>query len=162
LTETSSGASASQAAGTSQHALLIEELNAVKRENETLKGRLDKTEQENAQLKRDLDNATTKLSKMNDERRMLLNQVFDLRGNVRVFVRERPSIASDASGQRCIWNFPSESSLELESSAGGSSRKLYLFDQVFAPQSSQQQLFDAVAPLIQSAMDGYNVYFRVW
>jgi regulator of replication initiation timing len=138
LTETSSGTSAIQAAGTSQHALLIEELNAVKRENETLKGRLDTTEQENVQLERDLDNATMKLSKMNDERRMLLNQVFDLRGNMRVFVRVRPSIASDATGQRCIWNFPSESSLELESSAGGSSRKVYQFDQVFAPQSSQQ------------------------
>lgn len=33
----------------------------------------------------------------------------------------------------------------------------FSFDQVFAPNSEQQDIFELVSPLVQSALDGYNV-----
>lgn len=33
----------------------------------------------------------------------------------------------------------------------------FTFDQVFRPNSMQQDIFELVSPLIQSALDGYNV-----
>lgn len=33
----------------------------------------------------------------------------------------------------------------------------FSFDQVFPPNSEQQDIFELVSPLVQSALDGYNV-----
>lgn len=33
----------------------------------------------------------------------------------------------------------------------------FAFDQVFPPMTQQIDIFDSVSPLIQSALDGYNV-----
>lgn len=33
----------------------------------------------------------------------------------------------------------------------------YEFDQVFAPDSTQERVFEAVQPLVISVLDGYNV-----
>ena len=35
--------------------------------------------------------------------------------------------------------------------------KQYEFDKVFGPSTTQEEAYDAVQPLIQSTMDGYNV-----
>lgn len=35
--------------------------------------------------------------------------------------------------------------------------KLYNFDQVFHPDSSQDEVFSEIEPVIKSALDGYNV-----
>eukprot|EP00878_Enallax_costatus_P034691 GHUV01038488.1.p1 GENE.GHUV01038488.1~~GHUV01038488.1.p1 ORF type:complete len:540 (+),score=212.10 GHUV01038488.1:727-2346(+) len=81
-------------------------------------------------------------------RRELHNQMVELRGNIRVFCRVRPH---PQSAVKCL--------------AGGTSLALTLdnkehqfsFDKVFAPGTSQQQVFDSVCELVQSALDGYHV-----
>lgn len=50
-------------------------------------------------------------------------------------------------------------SIEFNSSEGGQANqsKLFHFDCVFPPETSQSAIFEQVKPFIQSAMDGKNV-----
>lgn len=104
------------------------------------------------------------LYQINMERMVLHNQVLDLRGNIRVFARVRPPIAGEDDKQLCTWTFPDETSLEIFSNelvpTGGTRRQTkhdFNFDHVFNPNATQEEIFEIVSPLIQSALDGYNV-----
>lgn len=97
---------------------------------------------------------------VNIERKKLHNQVLDLRGNIRVFCRVRPSLPSEMDRQLCGWNFVDETAVEVFSNDMNSKQKgpkQFEFDYVFSPNSQQEEIFDMVSPLIQSALDGYNV-----
>lgn len=110
----------------------------------------------------DLSEAREMLFRSNMERKELHNTVMDLRGNIRVFCRVRPPLADEETRQQCGWQYMDDTSLEIshnELVAG--SRKLvkhdFSFDQVFHPKSRQEDIFELVSPMIQSALDGYNV-----
>lgn len=104
------------------------------------------------------------LYQINIERKVLHNMVLDLRGNIRVFARVRPPLLG-LEGDRtvCGWSFNDESSLEIISNeivqAGNrkQTKHDFAFDQVFDPNTTQDDIFETVSPLIQSALDGYNV-----
>ncbi|CAO1376761.1 unnamed protein product [Diamesa serratosioi] len=102
------------------------------------------------------------LYSINIERKVLHNLVLDLRGNIRVFCRVRPPLSDEETRTVCGWSFMDESSLEIHSNeVVGGTRKLtkydFAFDHVFNPNSAQLEIFEMVSPLIQSALDGYNV-----
>ena len=83
-----------------------------------------------------------------NKRREAHNQLVELKGNIRVFCRVRPSPSSVA-----------------QISSDGSSIRIYQdskpfefnFDKVFNPDSTQGDIFAQVSDLVQSALDGYNV-----
>lgn len=117
-----------------------------------------------------LDTATEKLVKsqeqlylMNVERMVLHNIVLDLRGNIRVFARVRPPLPSEESKMLCGFSFNDEASLEIINNEIGQTggrkqgKQDFSFDHVFDPNTLQDDIFDIVSPLIQSALDGYNV-----
>ncbi|KAE8150366.1 P-loop containing nucleoside triphosphate hydrolase protein [Aspergillus avenaceus] len=114
-------------------------------------------------------NATKdKLRKEETLRRKLHNQVQELKGNIRVFCRVRPSLQAEGVTDVAQIEYPdhSEESKEIclmgpeeKSSLGVVSRKNnnFAFDRVFGPSSQNAEVFDEISQLVQSALDGYNV-----
>lgn len=109
-----------------------------------------------------------KLRKEETLRRKLHNQVQELKGNIRVFCRVRPNLSMDAADEQAKIAFPDDEEdakeielrgLEEKSSLGTVTTKKYpfAFDRVFGPGSQNQQVFEEISQLIQSALDGYNV-----
>ena len=101
-------------------------------------------------------------------RRKLHNQVQELKGNIRVFCRVRPSLGSDTASDTARITFPDgeSDSKEVEilgpeekSSLGTVTRKknAFSFDRVFTPTSQNADVFGEISQLVQSALDGYNV-----
>lgn len=112
--------------------------------------------------------AKEKLRKEETLRRKLHNQVQELKGNIRVFCRVRPSLSEEPANEIAGINFPDESmdckeisvlGQEERSSLGVVSRKnhAFTFDRVFCPSASNSEVFEDISQLVQSALDGYNV-----
>lgn len=101
-------------------------------------------------------------------RRKLHNQVQELKGNIRVFCRVRPSLASEPKEDAARITYPDTGadSKEVEilgpeekSSLGNITTKKnsFAFDRVFTPASLNADVFGEISQLVQSALDGYNV-----
>ncbi|KAL3347862.1 hypothetical protein AABB24_021483 [Solanum stoloniferum] len=90
------------------------------------------------------------IKKLNVQRRKLLNDLFDLKGNIRVFCRIRPiSVGSQKSVEALDSN-------EMIINLVDNKSKIYSFDKVFHPSSSQGEVFSEIEPIIKSVLDGYN------
>lgn len=112
-------------------------------------------------------------------RREMHGRIMQLMGNIRVFVRVRPQLPHESEHKKTHFFFSNQydkssrtnvgedltkSFLELKApykDRGGLSdrRKTwrYGFDGVFCPKATQNQVWDAVEPLIQCAVDGSAV-----
>ncbi|XP_076447474.1 uncharacterized protein LOC143284568 [Babylonia areolata] len=84
------------------------------------------------------------------QRRLLYNQLQELRGNIRVFCRPR----KDTRCGSCL-KFPSEQDITVTNNDGG--KKTFSFDKVYTTESSQEEVFQDTNPIISSCVDGYNV-----
>ncbi|KAM4747861.1 uncharacterized protein WCC33_005371 [Rhinophrynus dorsalis] len=83
------------------------------------------------------------------ERRLLYNQLQELRGNIRVFCRCR---RDDRKGNHL--EFTSDEEILVNNNGN---KKKFRFDQVFLPQCTQEEVFEGTFPIIKSCVDGYNV-----
>jgi len=127
-----------------------------------------------ADLNRRMDEAIASASEANAKlrveetlRRKLHNQVQELKGNIRVFCRVRPTLDAEADdGAKILYPDCDEDSKELtvmgpeQKSALGNvtaSRNGFSFDRVFGPLSQNSTVFEEISQLVQSALDGYNV-----
>ncbi|XP_076885480.1 kinesin-like protein KIN-14T [Bidens hawaiensis] len=93
--------------------------------------------------------------RLSAQRRQVLNQFLQLKGNIRVFCRIRPALNGETfSHQRPV--VPLDSS-GIVINFAENKRKLYNFDMVLHPGSTQDEVFSEIEPVIKSALDGYNV-----
>ncbi|KAM0249338.1 hypothetical protein ACHAQJ_009099 [Trichoderma viride] len=110
--------------------------------------------------------ARQKLMKEETERRVLFNKYQELKGNIRVMCRVRPPLG-DGEGQVAQLAYPDDKTSaeilvagpEEKTSLGIVQRKNYPFefDRVFTPEIRNDEIFDEISQLVQSALDGYNV-----
>eukprot|EP00750_Incisomonas_marina_P020783 INCI4086.5.p1 GENE.INCI4086.5~~INCI4086.5.p1 ORF type:complete len:1393 (+),score=313.52 INCI4086.5:228-4406(+) len=98
-------------------------------------------------------------------RKRVFNQLQELRGNIRVFVRVRPMLENEVDqGFANAVNCRGEDTVALTNACtrgnkkgGAKNESHWELDQVFRPGMSNEQVYAEVEPLVMSAMDGYNV-----
>ncbi|KAM6185081.1 kinesin-like protein KIFC1 [Rhynchocyon petersi] len=109
------------------------------------------------------------------ERRRLHNQLQELKGNIRVFCRVRPVLQGEPTPSPGLLQFPpgpggpsdpptrlslsrsDERRGTLNGAPAPCTRHEFSFDRVFPPESRQEEVFEEIAMLVQSALDGYPV-----
>eukprot|EP00177_Eucheuma_denticulatum_P001006 GFKZ01001832.1.p1 GENE.GFKZ01001832.1~~GFKZ01001832.1.p1 ORF type:complete len:1380 (-),score=213.01 GFKZ01001832.1:655-4794(-) len=104
------------------------------------------------------DEIYTRWAKEFKARRKLFNTIQELRGNIRVFCRVRPlkqQILSDGSEACIAMEFPDASVGEDSRISIGS--KVFEYDHVFQPASSQTMVYEETSGVVASVLDGYNV-----
>ncbi|XP_058001634.1 kinesin-like protein KIN-14T isoform X2 [Hevea brasiliensis] len=107
-----------------------------------------------SKIKDEVDALTGRINQLNIQRRQLLNHYLDLKGNIRVFCRISPITIGENLG-RLRPVVAVDSSNVLLNLADNKSKN-YSFDRVFHPDSSQDEVFSEVEPVIKSVLDGYN------
>lgn len=151
------------------------ELSKKKGELEALRHRLADAERETQRTESESRDRVVeleeKLARAEATRRKLHNLVQELKGNIRVFARVRPGLPSDQDEENSTLSPISASadgrSLTLATvaqSEDGPFAKArtpkpsnFSFDKVFPASTGQDEVFDEVSDVIQSALDGYQV-----
>ncbi|XP_071725836.1 kinesin-like protein KIN-14N [Rutidosis leptorrhynchoides] len=114
----------------------------------------------NADLQIRLAEAESKLIEGEFLRKKLHNTVLELKGSIRVFCRVRPLLFDEGVEKEIkTITFPTTTEAlgrGIEVVQHGQSHP-FMFDKVFMPQSSQEEVFDEISQLVQSALDGYKV-----
>nr|XP_046274682.1 kinesin-like protein KIFC1 [Scatophagus argus] len=122
------------------------------------------TEEEVRSLKETVAQQKDELHSGEMERRRLHNTIQELKGNIRVFCRVRPlvdgghskHIQLSASDNKALTLAKTEES-HTGKTAETQKNYNFNFDRVFGPMASQQEIFEEISLLVQSALDGYNV-----
>ncbi|KAE8687169.1 kinesin-like protein KIF3A-like isoform X2 [Hibiscus syriacus] len=113
--------------------------------------------EEFSKIKEEVASLTHCINQLNTQRRQLLHELLELKGNIRVFCRVRPLTLEENIGGLGFVFGPvvalDTSDLLLE--LGNNKSKRYTFDKVFHG-SSQDGVFSEVEPVIKSVLDGYN------
>ncbi|KAM1873787.1 hypothetical protein ACFX13_007582 [Malus domestica] len=93
-------------------------------------------------------------------RKKLHNTILELKGNIRVFCRVRPLLVDeDLSTEGKVISYPTS----MDALGRGidlvqpGQKHSFTFDKVFMPEISQEDVFEDISQLVQSALDGYKV-----
>jgi hypothetical protein len=90
-------------------------------------------------------------------RKKLHNELVDLKGNIRVFARVRPTIHEDGKGENLdiVTKFDPQDDQVLIVHRKGKDQ-VFELDHIFGPNSTQEQVFNQAKDIIISVIDGYN------
>ncbi|XP_022631459.1 kinesin-like protein KIN-14B isoform X3 [Vigna radiata var. radiata] len=90
------------------------------------------------------------------EKKKLFNDLLTSKGNIRVFCRARPLFEDEGSS---VVEFPDDYTIRVNTGdeSLSNSKKEFEFDRVYGPHVGQAELFSDVQPMVQSALDGYNI-----
>ncbi|KAL2957247.1 hypothetical protein AAZX31_18G134600 [Glycine max] len=97
-----------------------------------------------------------RISPLINEKRRLFNDLLTSKGNIRVFCRTRPLFEDEGPS---VVEFPDDYTIRVNTGdeSLSNAKKDFEFDRVYGPHVGQAELFCDVQPLVQSALDGYNV-----
>lgn len=121
-----------------------------------LQGRIAKcesVEKRNDQLDRDLSREIAK-------RKLLHNQLEDMKGRIRVYARLRPLSSKEASGgyvEACVRRGSTSVEVTRQDRKPPQDKQTFDFDRAFSPSATQEDVFADVKSLILSCADGFNV-----
>jgi kinesin family protein C2/C3 len=103
--------------------------------------------------------AATGYKRVLEENRKLYNLVQDLKGNIRVYCRVRPFLPGQESGGLSAVEDIDEGTITIRvpSKYGKAGQKPFMFNKVFGPSATQEEVFSDMQPLVRSVLDGYNV-----
>ncbi|XP_030528236.1 kinesin-like protein KIN-14A [Rhodamnia argentea] len=90
------------------------------------------------------------------EKKKLFNDLLTSKGNIKVFCRSRPLFEEE--GPSAV-EFPDDLTIRVNTGDETSTnpKKDYELDRVYGPHVGQAEIFNDVQPLVQSALDGFNV-----
>ncbi|KAI3409588.1 uncharacterized protein J3R85_019130 [Psidium guajava] len=90
------------------------------------------------------------------EKKKLFNDLLTSKGNIKVFCRSRPLFEEE--GPSAV-EFPDDLTIRVNTGdeTSANPKKDYEFDRVYGPHVGQAEIFSDVQPLVQSALDGFNV-----
>ncbi|KAE8297822.1 Kinesin-like protein KIFC3 [Larimichthys crocea] len=98
------------------------------------------------------------ISEAKQEICQVISELVRLKGNIRVFCRVRPvsQEEQDSADAKAMLSFDSDDDAILYLSSRGKVMTFEL-DKVFAPQATQEEVFQEVQSLVTSCIDGFNV-----
>lgn len=138
-----------------EHKMLQEDYDLSTKALQSTQNTLTETTTKLASTLQELEECRNELYMNEGVRRDLHNTVQDLKGNIRVFCRIRPPLTTESEKALSNINYIDEATLEIK--GRGNQKNEFTFDKVFAPESTQVDLFEDMAGLVQSALDGYHV-----
>ncbi|CAL5215174.1 unnamed protein product [Lathyrus oleraceus] len=91
------------------------------------------------------------------ENKKMFNEILELKGNIRVFCRIRPSLVGKKETQSIIEDM-GETDLVVENpSKGKDALRSFKFNKIFGPATTQGEVYSDIQPFVRSVLDGYNV-----
>uniref|UniRef100_A0A0E0A1R6 Kinesin motor domain-containing protein n=1 Tax=Oryza glumipatula TaxID=40148 RepID=A0A0E0A1R6_9ORYZ len=93
------------------------------------------------------------------ENQKLFNEVQELKGNIRVYCRVRPFLPGQDKKSTTVDYIGENGELLISNpfKQGKDGHRMFKFNKVFSPFSSQAEVFSDIQPLIRSVLDGFNV-----
>lgn len=100
----------------------------------------------------------TALRKEMAARKVLFNQIQELKGNIRVYCRVRPMNEREKADKDnlSVISFPGDGELLIQNPEKKTSHA-FEFEKIFDPKQQQADVFAEVGDLVISVLDGYNV-----
>ncbi|PON84753.1 Kinesin-like protein Kca1/Kca [Trema orientale] len=97
-----------------------------------------------------------RISPLINEKRRLFNDLLTAKGNIKIVCRTRPLFENEGPS---IVEYPDDFTIRVITGDDSISnpKKDFEFDRVYGPHVGQAELFNDVQPLVQSALDGYNI-----
>ena len=159
------------------NANLVDQAALLREQRDLAEARADKSSAELASLKKrtleleiELGKTIARLHEGESLRRKLHNTIQELRGNIRVFCRVRPAAAEETAegpnGEPLVQmpqliDQDAGCALDLfqpaKTATDREQRHHFTFDRVFGPTAPQEEVFEELSHLVQSALDGYKV-----